>query len=241
MKILKFVTLGVIVLAHAPLVLAMNHYSQIEEQVNGYVKERSNFLREALSSYFINDLTDPILGYEIATRDIRRETENLFDAIRVNNYENALFAIENGAFVNYIHSNDGYSKKSFTILVVEMITRLTNREIALSKGLPILKSLIVNGADLNFRNHHGNTVLMEAIKMCDYDVVKFLVEEGADIEIKNTLHEYTAYDYVKNLLKECFEELNEDLFEKYIRIISLLWPYELGQKRARTRRIRIDR
>ena len=61
----------------------------------------------------------------------------------------------------------------------------------------IVKILIENGADVNFRNNDNSTALIEASSFY-YEVVKLLIENGADINAKDNEGK-TALDYIKIL------------------------------------------
>jgi ankyrin repeat protein len=45
--------------------------------------------------------------------------------------------------------------------------------------------LIKSGANVNLRGNFGNTPLIVAVKYCDYNMVKLLIDNGADPNIKN--------------------------------------------------------
>lgn len=56
-----------------------------------------------------------------------------------------------------------------------------------------IKLLIDKGADINFKDKYGNTVLMNACIMNNTELVKLLLENGADINAKDK-DGYTALD-----------------------------------------------
>ena len=90
----------------------------------------------------------------------------VYEALRVGNIDMIKYLIENGANV---HSPD----KNTTTLIY-----------ASKKGLKeVIKLLIENGEDVNKQDIYGNTALIQAVK--HYSILKILLEENADPNIKN--------------------------------------------------------
>ena len=61
----------------------------------------------------------------------------------------------------------------------------------------IVKTLVTLGVNINQRNCHGKTALMYSVKNSYPDIVKFLIDKGAD----STILDYrgkTAFDYANN-------------------------------------------
>ena len=61
----------------------------------------------------------------------------------------------------------------------------------------IIRSLLIKGANINTRDIYGMTPLMYACRNNYTDIVKVLLDAGANIYIKNTLDK-TAFGYAKN-------------------------------------------
>ena len=81
---------------------------------------------------------------------------------------------------------------------------------AISQGdLPMLKALLVRGADVNFKFLNGIYPLMIAVTRMNLDMVKLLISSGADVNTKNdfgqtalstaTAEEYADEDIVRIL------------------------------------------
>jgi ankyrin repeat protein len=64
------------------------------------------------------------------------------------------------------------------------------------KLIPLLRSLIDGCVDINGKTDFGYTILMLSSQLGFCDVVKFLLEEGADVNVKNIFGK-TALDIVK--------------------------------------------
>jgi ankyrin repeat protein len=63
---------------------------------------------------------------------------------------------------------------------------------ALSQGKARIDLLLSSGADLNARDSFGDTAVMTAAGMGEFEVVHYLLEQGADYQIKNTAGETLA-------------------------------------------------
>jgi ankyrin repeat protein len=63
----------------------------------------------------------------------------------------------------------------------------------MESSVQILKKLLERGAVLNCMDHHGQTCLMQAVLSGHQDVVKLLVDSGADLTACNVYHN-TALD-----------------------------------------------
>ncbi len=53
----------------------------------------------------------------------------------------------------------------------------------------IVKFLVENGANINYKNYYGNSALMCASENNELEIIHFLLENGADINIKNDYNE----------------------------------------------------
>lgn len=238
MKNSKFIVLGFVCIAQVSLALAMNQcYKQIQiskekGDYENYIKSRVAFIKESVSSEIINDLSNIVLDYIDDKDHVEKETEKLCDAIINNDFEAAQKALQNGAFVSYVHKHKGYTYSLGNSMIMLVIDKLIinntfstfNNKANIEQVLQFLKLFISNGANLNFVDDKGNTALMKAIKMCNYEIVKILVESGADIEIENALFGHTAYVYANKLLQECLAGESKVSIENYLKIVDLLSP-----------------
>ena len=84
-------------------------------------------------------------------------------------------------------------KTHISIEVVDMKknNRLNKRKIvpiceaALAKDLALLKELLILGADINEKDYNGLTAIYYATQNGDYEMTKFLIENGADYEVRD--------------------------------------------------------
>lgn len=65
-----------------------------------------------------------------------------------------------------------------------------------------------NGVDINHQNMFGTTALMFAVKGQSLEIVKYLIDKGADTSLKKT-NGKSAFDIMKN---------KESKFRKYIKL-----------------------
>ena len=66
-----------------------------------------------------------------------------------------------------------------------------------SQRSKLLKSLIINGSDLNFRDNTGMTPMMHAIENVNIDAVDLLLEAGIETDLTDYSGK-TIFDYVRN-------------------------------------------
>lgn len=99
-----------------------------------------------------------------------------------------------------------------------------------------LKTLIEMGANPNTRNIDGETLLFSALKKCDYNVVRILLEAGAN-PFEQNLYKgkyITSWDYIKNelqspgMLNIFCESFQKQLNSKIVSPIVVLMAIELG-------------
>lgn len=69
--------------------------------------------------------------------------------------------------------------------------------------------LLLNGADINAKNDDGNTALHSTAALGMSNVVQYLINHGADIDVKN-LKDQTPLDLAEKFGNEYFQ--NENLF-----------------------------
>ena len=58
-------------------------------------------------------------------------------------------------------------------------------------SLKVVKCLIENGANINIRDNNGQTPLYHAADEDKFEIVKYLIDFGAWIDLKNTVNNYT--------------------------------------------------
>ena len=136
--------------------------------------------------------------------------------------------LENGANVNLVYELSGYSplhsasEKGHIEVIDELLKynplldakdrqKRTPLYLALTHGflghINVVKKLVKNGANLNFKNDYFcKTVLHAAASKKDDDLVTFLLENGAKVDIKDhegktALHVAVEYDSIKNVTK----------------------------------------
>ena len=68
--------------------------------------------------------------------------------------------------------------------------------VASSNGdLKTVQTSLQNGANINYIDYYGNTALMNAVKKNDIDIIHYLVNKKADINIKSSIDGTTALMY----------------------------------------------
>ncbi|MBD3840318.1 MAG: ankyrin repeat domain-containing protein [Campylobacterales bacterium] len=91
-------------------------------------------------------------------------------------------ALKNGANIDARVANEN------TILM-ELIAsagRLTNEEQDRRKSLfEMSKKIVTFGADKNAVDNHGETALFRAVRLNDFELTKFLLESGANVNVQN--------------------------------------------------------
>ena len=107
----------------------------------------------------------------------------------VNNLETVKLLVENGADVN---SQKGGS----TALILACKPRR-------GRNIDVIKYLVSKNADINAQDHQGDTALNKtfyhlnegSIDILDFEIANFLIEQGADVNIKNE-NQYTPLIYL---------------------------------------------
>ena len=66
-------------------------------------------------------------------------------------------------------------------------------------SLETMRNLIKAGADVNYNNINDGTPLMNAAKKMFYSGIKLLIDNGADVNIKNNKNDETALMYISLL------------------------------------------
>jgi len=116
----------------------------------------------------------------------------LFDAILRPNIEKVGKAIQEGADINYQYTTiDGFEMNGETPLCIACTRGDTE------KAQFLIQFLIKNKADIDKPDHSGNTPLIIASKNDSFEIVKLLIENGANHNPKNYRGK-TALDVAKN-------------------------------------------
>ena len=150
----------------------------------------------------------------------------------VNNLETVKLLVENGADVNFY-------KGGSTALISAC-------EYSHERNIDVIKYLVSKNANINAQDNKGDTALNKtldtsdegSIDILDFEIAHFLIEQGADVNIKNK-REYTPFIYLGmgegNFNNKSFQEyrikLAEVLLEKgadinakdYNGYTSLMW------------------
>lgn len=159
-----------------------------------------------------------ILDYLIENKaDINLKTNDgytsLHLAIRKNDFYSVKFLIEHGANAN-ITTNDG---RAILFFLLDEIDK--DKDITIV--FPIVEYLIVNGVvDINDQDNLGNTALFKSLKLNNYELVKFLISQGANIEITNDVGDNVlrfALIYCKHEIVELLVQHGAiEIFKKFI-------------------------
>ncbi len=107
-------------------------------------------------------------------------------ACRYENFECVKWLIENGADVNCISEDRGYSP------VMDSVWK---------KNMKITKYLIMQNAELNFISKEGQSILVLAVGIGNPQMCSLLVENGADPDIIDSMG-MSAYEYAKLFKKK---------------------------------------
>jgi ankyrin repeat protein len=121
----------------------------------------------------------------------------LFDAIKLNDYEKVKTLIENGIDVD-IQNWLGYT---------------TLRVVAWEGNIEITKLLIEKGAKLNIQDNDGRTALYYAVSRNDKKLVKLLLNNGVDINIRDK--------YGISVLRMTKSAEITELLKKYPKVLPL--------------------
>ena len=124
-------------------------------------------------------------------------TPMLCNAARAENKEIVLLLLNNGADVNVISKDRGYSP------LMDAIWR---------ENAEITEIFINNGADLNIISNDGQTPLILAVGNGNAEICELLAKHGADGKMKDHMG-MTAYGYAKLFKKEAIQAI----LEKYVK------------------------
>lgn len=158
----------------------------------------------------ISIIDKPELGNKQITVPIKKQRSNFFDpsetdalvyAVKEKKYDAITKIIECGVSID----NTGHSM-------------LAPLEVAILDGdIKMVRFLLENGADVNYKKYGTDTLIMHAIMKKDEEMVMELCRYGADIHIENPFAHTTPIGMVMNLglfdlakkMKKIFNDLNE--------------------------------
>jgi cytohesin len=98
-------------------------------------------------------------------------------------------------FFAAVQAGNGQEVAAMLAAQVDAGTKNQALLIAAERGLDgIIDSLLRNGADVNFKDHSGNTALMVAVRSFEgHAMVDLLIKRGGDVNAKNNAGETAAY------------------------------------------------
>ncbi len=76
--------------------------------------------------------------------------------------------------------------------------------------------LIERGAEVNHVSDHGRTPLMAAAYVGNVGVVKMLIEKGADLNVQDKRHKYTALHHAINEIRHDHDAQHEEVIRELI-------------------------
>lgn len=101
---------------------------------------------------------------------------------------------------------------------------------ALDRGVDLIDVLLSYGADINAQNHFGNTPVMTAVIVGDYDTAYYLLEKGASVKILNN-NGKSLLDYASSRLSRALpQSAGAQKLNKIIEWIKKHETDEGGQK-----------
>ncbi|TXJ42165.1 ankyrin repeat domain-containing protein [Brachyspira pilosicoli] len=192
---------------------------------------RTALINASVSGY--DDIAKLLIeeGTDVNIQDKAGATALMYTA-RNTNYEMVEFLLKNGADVNFY-------KGGSTALISAC-------EYSHERNIDVIKYLVSKNANINAQDNEGDTALNKtldtldegSIDILDFEIANFLIEQGADVNIKNK-REYTPLIYLGmgegNFNNKSFQEyrikLAEVLLEKgadinakdYNGYTSLIW------------------
>lgn len=137
----------------------------------------------AQSNTNINQKNQDLINYTVVT-----DLTALHKAIMMGNIQIIALLLERGATIN------AKDYQNFTPLHMAVSHDET---LLLATRTAIVQLLLTNNADINAQNINGNTALHMAAKNNLIEIVKLLLEKGADLRIRNTFKE-TPFDYARD-------------------------------------------
>jgi ankyrin repeat protein len=132
----------------------------------GIIKRYRYFMRNFLFSIFLLCISVSLLAFEPA--DMYWEY-NLFEAIGKDDYKYAVELLEKDLDVNKTHQ---------PFMQTPII-------IAPNHGMKFVVLLMKHGANVNAKDDDDNTALLNACFLGKVDIVKYLLANGADINVVN--------------------------------------------------------
>ena len=184
------------------------HFPQVELLIHAgaYTRQKDVQRRTALHFSFLQFPNPKIVraliqaGADVNARDFNRKTPlhyampKKYIADSHNFVESVRILIKAGVNVN---ARDNYNKTALYYAVPKKPYRHSH------KALQIVRLLIQAGVDINFmiNEDSGDTLLHRAVKILDLNMVKFLVESGADLQAQND-RGYSPLDEAYALVSE---------------------------------------
>ena len=159
-------------------------------------------------------------GAEINFSDSFNWTSLMNSCLNFNNLNSYLnkkridFLIENGSDVNVKNCD---ISQPLTILIIYSSDKI---------GLETIKLLIRKGSNVNFKDKYFVTPLMICFELNNnisirYDIIKLLLDNKADVYIKNTKG-YNIFNLIENIINLYNCEQTDEIFEIY----SLIFNYK---------------
>lgn len=106
-------------------------------------------------------------------------------------------AVQNGdvAFINKFANNpypvDEVNERGWTPLVIAVY----------NGNLDAINALLLHGANINYQNPKGTSILMYAktnlLFTKNYALLDYLIEKGANIHLRDKVNNWTVLDYIK--------------------------------------------
>jgi ankyrin repeat protein len=105
----------------------------------------------------------------------------------------------------------------------------------INPSLPKVKLLVEHGADINYQNEFGQTVLKEAVILDDYEVVLYLLHNGADYNM--LIVDRAQYNpggkkmYLVDMLREYLPPLDSKEHKIKMQIVDFLLQKNIDYKK----------
>lgn len=104
--------------------------------------------------------------------------------------------IDAGADVNKAHGPTGQTPLMDAVKTIKLLDKKWKRDG--EAQLETIRLLVASGANLDAQDNAGQTVLIHAVRKGCYEIMRLLVELGADTTIRDFASGKTALDYAKD-------------------------------------------
>lgn len=139
----------------------------------------------------------------------QKKDEQLFNAIEKANYKAGMDAINNGANVNFRHGGVAWSPLQ---RIIEVAVRSSNQQF--NNLINLARELLSRESDINYVNKKGETALSIAVIGGNQKLVEFLLNEGADVDIRK--NKTTSIDIkISENTSEQDKPRHEKMFSEY--------------------------